>query len=91
MRLTKELRQRLQRVAKAAGHSFNAEVVSRLQRSFARVEADEILDEANAAVETALRYHEEALKLRDETFERFFKTGPIASPTKIGRIRRKKK
>ena len=59
LRVPKELRKRLVAAAKASGLSLNAEMVDRLERTFEREKADEILDEAHRLFDGAERMNKE--------------------------------
>ena len=55
LRLTKDLHKRLVAAHEEAGRSLNAEMVARLEATFQRERADEILDKAQKAVNEAER------------------------------------
>jgi hypothetical protein len=48
LRLRQDMRRRIMRAAKKAKRSFNAEIVARLERSFDREHADDLLERAKA-------------------------------------------
>ena len=60
LRVTKGLRRRLMAAAKKAGRSLNAEMVDRLELTFDREDADEILDQAHETLDGAARLHKAA-------------------------------
>ena len=88
LRLTKELRQRLHREAKAAGRSFNAEVVERIEQTFLRHTADVVLELAQKRLMAAQALHklvaEKAAEvLASDTMK--FRAGP---PGKVRRVKK---
>ena len=95
LRLTKELRNLLQRLAKTNGRSFNAEVVDRIQQTFRRTLADDILKKAEETEKWAQEELLEAKIIYSTIAARIDRpkgaAAPLAKQTKPRRLQRKKK
>jgi predicted ATPase len=74
LRLTKDLHKRLAATAKKAGRPLNSEMVYRLETTFRREKADEMLDRAQRLLDKARRISDDATRAVTE-IERDWRAG----------------
>ena len=75
LRLSRDLHKHLVREANAAGRSLNQEMLLRLEQTFERVAADEILRQARANTAAATKLFEQTKEL----YEQMKPTSPMAA------------